>query len=252
MLGRALGRLPVRLDPRTLRLSKYLRDLPAPPPACDWDAALPSLTPVYANDRIGDCAIVSAVSLMQTWRASNVEILNPALRDIVDDYSAVSGYKPATDPIGAFYQTNATDVGCDMLSVLNRWRKVGIIGRRILAFVKVDHDNIDQLRTAIRLFGGLYVGASLPRSASTNGPWFDASGKVGEWGGHAMACTSYDRLGVYFRTWGRRQRAGWQWWLRYVDECYAPLSMDWLDGAGFAPNGLDLGALDRDLQTLIR
>jgi len=252
LAGKALGRLPPRVDARTLRFAKYARELVAPPPAQDWDCALPLRTPLYANDRIGDCAIVSAVSLAQTWSAQNGAHFNPSVTDVVADYSAVSGYRPTVEYAG--FTTNETDRGCDMLSVLTRWRKLGIADRKILAFVKIDHDDIEQIKTAIRLFGGVYVGASLPRTAGSDAPWVGRAGKgdasIGSWGGHAMSCATYDRFGPWFRTWGRRQRASWLWWLDYVDEVYACLSADWIARDGFAPNGFDLSALRSDLQAI--
>lgn len=245
VLDRALGKHPPRLDPRTLRLASYLRDLPAAPPARDWDDRLPPQTDLYQNDTIGDCAIASAATMIQTWTSQQGSTFQPTTRDVIDAYSAVSGYRPGEPE---------TDRGCDMLAVLKHWRKVGIAGHRIRAFVKLDHDDIEQLKTAINLFGVVYCGASLPRSSMRPGPWLSPAGSgddaVGSWGGHAMPCATFDRLGVCFRTWGRRQRAGWRWWFDFVDEAYAVLSDDWLDRARISPNGFDLTALERDLQVI--
>ncbi len=243
-IGRALGRLPPRLDPRTLRLSSYLRGLPASPPARDWDAKLPATTPLYRNDELGDCAIASAATMVLTWTTQQGSPFGALVGDVVKAYRDVSGYDGHPE----------TDRGCNMLDVLKYWRKVGIAGHKIRAYLKLDHDNIEQLQSAINLFGSVYCGASLPRSSMKPGAWCMPAGsgddKPGSWGGHAMACSTYDRLGVHFRTWGHRQAASWGWWSDFVDEAYAVISDDWVSAARAAPNGFDLSALERDLEAL--
>jgi hypothetical protein len=249
--ARYLGKLAPRLDPRTLRLAPYLVGIPAAPPRRDWFGVLPAELDMYQNDRIGDCAIASAATLLQVWTGQNAALVRLTDDDVIAAYSAVGGYV-AGEP--------ETDRGCDMLSVLNYWRKFGIGGHRIAAFVKLDHDNPYQIQAAINLFGGVYVGASLPKSAMAsgglwmapdhNGPDSDRD-RVGGWGGHAMACASFDRRTATFGTWGDRQRATWGWWLKYVDECYAVLSPEWIDNlTRLAPSGFDLAQLLADLEAL--
>ncbi len=244
LLGRCLGKHAPKIDPRTLRLSSYLRTIPAPPPARDFDAKLPSQTELYDNDRVGDCAIASAAMMIQTWTSQQGARSQPSTRDVLAAYSAVSGYVPSQPD---------TDRGCDMLAVLKYWRTTGIAGHRIRAFVKLDHDDLEQIQTAINLFGSVYCGASLPLSAREEGTWDrqagDGDDAVGSWGGHAMACSTFDHYGVHFRTWGARQRASWQWWSDFVDEAYVVLSDDWF-ARGLSPNGFDLAALDSDLEAL--
>ncbi len=143
-----------------------------------------------------------------------------------------------------------------MLSVLKYWARSGIDGRKCRAYLKLDHDNIPQLKIANRLFGPLYVGASLPRSVMKSSAIWSSIGnltgdnRIGSWGGHAMGCPKLDRLGGSFYTWGARQRFTWRWWLDYVDEVYAVLSDDWFGVDGPAPNGFDNAALSRDLAAL--
>lgn len=247
-LGLCLGKLAPRFDPRTLRLASYMRDVPAPPPARDWASELPLELEDYRNREIGCCAIASQAHLQQTWSSQHGARRIPSERDVLDAYRAVSGWdgRPATDR------------GIDMLTALNHWRKVGIGGRKIRAFVKLDHDDWLQLRVALNLFGGLYVGASLPLSVRTpRSMWNVPLGEklvgehaVGSWGGHAMACVGYSRLGVTFITWGGMQLASWPWFLAYADEVYAAISDEWVSSEHAAPNGFDLDALNADLQEI--
>lgn len=253
MITRALGRRPARHDARTLRLATYLDRLdpsvPAPPPSQDWTAALPADVGDYRNREIGICAFASAAHIIRTWNAENGAIVVPSQLEVESAYSDVGAYDPA--------KPETWDNGADMLSVLRYWTKNGIAGRKIRAFLKLDHDNIEQIKIAHRLFGPLYAGASLPISAKRQiGSMWVSDGRltcdsrIGSWGGHAMACARLDRTGGSFFTWGKRQRFGWRWWLDYIDEVYCMISDDWFGVGGLSPNGFDMGALLRDLAAL--
>ena len=47
-----------------------------------------------------------------------------------------------------------------------------------------------------------------------------------------------------------RQDFTWNFWLKYVDECYAIVSLDWLRRNGVSPSFLNLAALRADLKAL--
>lgn len=242
-----LGKSAPRIDARTLRLAPYLKQVNAPPFARDWTSAMPEDLGTFRNLEIGDCTIAATAHLQRAWSSAHSEPVVPSDADVLAAYSKITGYKPS-DP--------STDRGADMLTVLKHWRAVGIAGNRIRAFVKLDHDDVAQLMTAANLFGGLYVGAMLPRAAAAGQPWWtcttrlDGEYKPGSWGGHCMALLGYSRLGVCFATWGRRQWATWQWFLSYCDEAYAVIDTLWVRTGVVAPNGLDLVALDRDLAVI--
>jgi len=70
----------------------------------------------------------------------------------------------------------------------------------------------------------------------------------GSWGGHCIPFGKYDANTVRGVTWGAVKDATWPWLLEYVDELYALISPDWLDGKGKTPEGLDLEALRADLK----
>lgn len=235
-----LGKHPPRQDPRTLRLERYLQigDLPSPPPARDWFSKLPSDLGMMQNDQHGDCTCASAGHLIQLWTSQIGMIQTPSDQAILDAYRAVSGWDGSP----------TTDTGANMIDALNYWRKVGIGDHKIGAFVKLNHLDMDHIQTATEMFGGVYVGASLPKSAKDlTRPWVDIKDSVGSWGGHCLALGGYDRTFVCFATWGQRQYASWDWWMRYVDEAYAIVSQDWMDDHGLAPSGLDMETLTADL-----
>lgn len=249
MTPRKLGKLAPRHDLRTIHFANLLTPaLPVSPPARDWLYGMPTDLGMMANDAVGDCGFASQAHAIQSWSFNQTgEIFTPPTADVLAAYSHCTGYDPA-DP--------STDRGVVMLDALNSWRNYGISGRKIGAYAKVDHHNVDHVKAALNLFGGVYLGANLPLSAQKDGPWFAPAGPLvgddapGGWGGHCMWMASYDRDLVTFVTWGRRQTADWQWVLDYVDEMYAPVSVDWVTGAQPAPNGFDVTRLNAALSML--
>jgi hypothetical protein len=238
-----LGKLPVRTDVRTLSLPRYVdRDeLPTPPADLDLASAVPEW-PMYANDRVGDCTTAAAAHMIEAWTApTRGRAVELAERAVLAAFDEVKQVDPVTGEDGAVE-----------LDVLRLWRKRGIGGHRIGAFVRVPVRDHGLVRDAAFLFGGLYIGLELPLSAERQQTWdwthrLDGPAKPGSWGGHAVDVVAYDVDTLTVVSWGRLQKLTWAFWDRYVDEVYAVLSVDFLDEAGRAPNGFDLAGLKKDL-----
>jgi hypothetical protein len=248
--------LPVKLgwkkgpdDPRTARMSRYLTAaLPAPPAAVDWMSQV-TAWPMDGNDRIGDCVFAACAHLVQAWTTyANTPVIIPE-DVVVGAYAKVTGYDP---------RTGAGDNGTISLDALNFWRRRGIGPSKITAYVAVDHTNHHAVKTAINLFGGIFLAAELPRTAATQ---FDrhrtwtvsraAAGRRGSWGGHAIHCGAYDEDSLTVSTWGRAQRMTWGFLDTYGAEAYAVVSPAWLGPTGISPVGFDLGALIHDLTQIV-
>ncbi len=238
-----LGKLPARSDVRTLSLARYLDRgaLPEPPPRLDLTTGVGDW-PMYGNDRVGDCTTAAAGHMIEAWTAAAagrpVEITE---RAVLEAFDAVKVVDPATGEEGAVE-----------LDVLTLWRSAGIGGHRIGAFARVSIGDHVLLRTAAGLFGGVYIGLQLPVTAQGQPVWdwtgrLDGPAAPGSWGGHAVDVVGYDDSGLTVVTWGGLQELTWSFWDRYCDEAYAVLSVDFL-AAGKSPQGLDLPALERDLQ----
>lgn len=243
-----LGRLPTRLDPRTFRAARYLRDVTPPPLAVDYGTAA-GAWPMYANDRAGDCTLASVGHTVQsmTAYAASAPVTLPE-DDILAAYTALTGYDPAT---------GANDTGCVELDVLNYWRKTGVGGHRIVAYAALDLRNHDEVRQALHTLGSLYIGANMPNDAwpqfAAGQPWHPTDGpdsEPGSWGGHAVNIVAYGPMGLTCITWGRPQQLTWAWWDRYVEEAYAVVTDDWLSRSGQSPTGLDLAGLQADLAAI--
>jgi GNAT superfamily N-acetyltransferase len=237
-----LGKLPPRVDVRTLSLKEYVdrARLPEPPDVLDVTAPVAEW-PMYANDRIGDCTTAAAAHMIEAWTAESrgaaVEVSESAVLAAFDRVKLV-------DPLTG-------EEGAVELDVLRDWRKHGVGRHRIGAFARVSvHDHL-LVRTAAWLFGGLYIGLALPLSAQRQQTW-DWNGSLagddrpGSWGGHAVDVVRYSPGSLTAVTWGRLQDLTWPFWDRYVDEAYCILSNDFLSSKR-APNGFDLDALKADL-----
>lgn len=237
-----LGKLPARLDVRTLSLARYVdrSQLPAPPAELDLTENVAEW-PMYANDRIGDCTTAAAGHMIEAWTAAArgraVEISE---RSVLAAFDRVKLVDPATGEEGAVE-----------LDVLNDWRKHGIGRHRIGAFARVSVHDHALLRAAAWIFGGLYIGLQLPLSARGQSTWdwlgsLTGPARPGSWGGHAVDVVSYGADTLTVVTWGRLQELTWAFWDRYCEEAYCIISPDFLDGE-HTPNGFDLEALRADL-----
>lgn len=172
---------------------------------------------LFRNDEFGDCTCANLANLLVQQAAIEGEPL--AFTD---------------DEVTAFYfgLGSGLDDGLIETDVLAYVEEHGFAldGKvKVPAVVAIDPSNIDAVKSLCAVFGGLYVGAQLPLRAQNElqagQPW--AIGDVpspddvaGTWGGHAMALAGFDPPGVTFSTWGARQLATWEWWLKYVDEAY--------------------------------
>jgi len=249
-----LGKLPKRVDPRTFKLSKYLKtsELPAAPPAVDWSKSVANYG-MLLNDQLGDCVIAGMMHLAMGWQAdAGHPPVVPSDQEVIAAYSAIGGYNPS-DP--------STDRGCNMLDALNYWRNTGIsIGaknNRIAAFAEVDLSNAAEVKSALWLFGGLFTGFQMPLSAQNADSWtvpargLRGRGKPGSWGGHCAPLAAEDANGGFRAiTWGELMPTTQDFVADYCEEAYAVLSTAWIEQNGKAPCGFNLAALQSDLADL--
>ena len=249
-----LGKLSPRIDSRTLRLAKYLKDLPPPPDSkdntrgiADWGMML--------NDDLGDCTIAACAHAVQVWTAnSGTEVTIPDA-DVLKYYEDWDGYVPS-DP--------NTDQGGVEIDVLNLWRKNGFSGHQLLAYVDPDPKDILHIKQSIVLFGGVYIGLALPLSAQKQEVWdvqksnwlvrLFSSGsssdenEPGSWGGHAVFVPAYNQTGPVCITWGQLKQMTWAFWLKYCDEAHTLLSQDLVRAGSI---GFDADTLQADLRFVV-
>src|SRR5208337_2554255 len=155
MIGK-LGRKAVKTDTRTLQMARYLTEaLPAPPSARDWTHGVTDWG-MMLNDSLGDCTIAGCGHAVQVWslNTENEETVDDS--DIEEAYVLWNGYVPGNP---------STDQGGIELDVLTDWCNEGFAGHELFGFAAANVGNLMEIRQAIELFGGVYIGLSLPLTA---------------------------------------------------------------------------------------
>ena len=233
------GKLAPKRSLKTPALSNFMHTplVPAPPTKAYWEYRVKEWF-MLGNDSIGDCTCAAASHLIMNWTAHGTGLVEPTLEQTIAAYSAVSGYDPST---------GANDNGAVELDVLNYWTKTGIAGHLISGYASLDVQNIDQIKAAVYLFGGAYIGFQVPRSAmdqvQAGQAWDVVADDGGIDGGHAVPILGYGAEGCTCITWGALQQMTWNFWQKYCDEAYCVVSADWLNKSGVSPVGLDLPGL---------
>jgi hypothetical protein len=239
-----LGRKAKVTDSRTLALKDYLT-LPAIPESRDWTNGVTSWE-MLGNDTLGDCTCAAVGHAVQVWTLNASTEFPVTTAEVINIYEKWCGYSP---------NNPASDQGGIPLNVLKDWKTQGFVGHDITAFVSVDPSNLQEVRAAIDLFGGVYIGLELPIVSQTQtNTWYLVPGggpntEPGSWGGHCVFVPAYEPTQFKCITWGKNMNITNGFWNKYVDEAYAVLGVDWLVN-GTAPNGLDLAALQADLTLL--
>ena len=240
-----LGKLPAKRSAQSLCLSNYMKASAVPfPQKHAWERPIPY--GMLANDRIGDCTCAAAAHMVMNWQAVANAGTPCTFTDeqVVKAYSDITGYDPAT---------GANDNGAVELDVLAYWQKTGFAGHKILGKATLDLHNVDQVKAATYLFGGVYIGFSVPAFVMEDTGkhhWRPQTNDSSIIGGHAVPVFGYGRDGCTNVSWGELYTMNWDFWLEYVDEAYAVISEDWIKKSGLSPVGVDVEGLVQDLHLL--
>lgn len=235
-----LGRRAVKRDSRTLKLAKYMGPSLAPPPASvDWTKGIADFGTML-NDTLGCCTIAGAAHAVQIFSANTVGEVTITDTDVLAYYEKWDGYVPG-DP--------HSDNGGVELDVLNNWKKQEFVGHVLLAFAEVSVGSPTQVKQAINLFGGVYIGLEVSNYVMSSMPavWDLVADDGGIDGGHCVFVTGYDAHTLTFISWGQLYKMTWAFWAKYVDEAHALLSKDFLAANGLDPQGFNLAQLQADL-----
>ena len=238
-----------------LRLGSYLlKSLPTPPASIDYTVkAKEWLSRILKNDVLSDCTAAGAFHIAGAWLANNLSNISFDDSDVVKFYSLTTGYDPLKPE---------TDQGGDEETVLNYWVNYGLgttPNHQAQAWVAVNAADFNEVKTAIWLFGNIYIGASMPDAwvspepETENWTW-DAAGPPVDDNGHCFCAFGYDAVDrVRISTWGMVGNLTKQGLAKYGvhsagGECYSILGSDWIDIAKQrAPNGFDALQLASDI-----
>lgn len=240
-----LGRLAPKPHKNTLKFSDYLKPnaaLPAPPSKAFWEYKMNDWK-MLKNDEVGDCVFAAMGHMLMNWTAHEGDEVIPTDDQIIEAYSAVTGYVPGDE---------STDNGTSMTDGYAYWQSKGVAGHKIDGWVSIDYTNLDHVKLGIYLFGGVNPGINVPQSAidqfNAGMPWEQSDSPIV--GGHSIPVLGYGSQGCTCITWAKRQPMSWAFFQDYTEELYAPLSLDWLDKQGVAPNHINLEQLKADLLAL--
>jgi hypothetical protein len=134
-------------------------------------------------------------------------------------------------------------------------------GSKILGWVSLDPLDRNMIKTAIYLFGNVWIGLQLPNSWVSNWPIGPAAGAAYDgfvWSGtgeatnldHAIDAHGYDAAGLKISNWGSIGSMTWAAFEYYVGptgvagEAYTFITQDHIKrGQALSPTGFDWGAL---------
>lgn len=245
-----LGLLPRKVDQRTLTGADYIDPKMAVPPASvDYTQGITDWG-MFLNDKIGCCTCSAAPHMRKIWSklVTGTEV-SDVDADVLKAYEDVTGYDPAT---------GQNDNGANEIDVLNYWRKTGIGGEKILAFVALPVTRHLFIQIATWILAGIYIGVSMPLSAQAQvgGLWdvtdpTSPDAAAGSWGGHAVPICGYSPEGLTVITWGQEQKMTWRWFDAYCMEAYAAIPSEYEAFALKAsPQGFNLAQIVEDVTHL--
>lgn len=235
---------------RAIVMARHLDMLGPPPPVSnDYIKAVGMAVgdnwTMMGNDSVGDCVEASEGHMMMLRTANVGSIVVPSEQDILNLYSAETGYTP-TDP--------NSDQGTDELSDCEYMQSTGLLGHMADAIGSLDPANTDHLKWAMNLFGAVQLGITVSQTMMdqfNNGQPWDADPTDTNWlGGHAVPIVHYDTSYYYVVTWGQIQKMTPEGLAQYCDEAHALVFADWVNQQGIAPNELSLTTLVQDLKNI--
>ena len=198
---------------------------------------------MLGNDQVGDCTIAGAMHAIMLWNKVARHPVNFTTQDAIDDYSAVSGYVPGDD---------STDQGADIVQVASYWRKTGIrdstdTRHKIVAYMSVDHTNLDHIDAACYLFYAVGLGVQISQQDEDNflagQPWTGANTPEAY---HYVPMIGRDPIYRQCVTWGGLQDIADDWFITNVQEVVAMISAEDLIN-GRTLEGFDMVSLQADL-----
>jgi hypothetical protein len=246
---RALGRRSAKNAP-ALRLSAFLAPVPVHPAQADHLTGIADWG-LWGNDHLGTCGPVSFFNYLKliTYFLTGVEA-QPTIEEIYGLYRLCN---PDFDP-----RTGAGDNGVDMQTMLELAKANDVLGNgKLVAFARVDLTNLDEVRAAISIFGGVLLGVTLDtaQDGQTDSGLWDYVRRSPVWGGHAVLAGMYDsdvadhHSDIEIITWARRIGTSAAFQNHQLDEAWVVILKEHLDHPEFQ-KGIDLAGLASAYQAI--
>ena len=252
------GRRPPKNAP-ALRFGSFLSSgAPVHPRDEDYLAKL-SDWQMLGNDVVGDCNAVTWANMRRLVTATLTTEYYPTQEQVWQFYQTQN---PGFDPNGAS-STNgpgsSQDRGMDVQTGLEYLHATGgPDGVKTVAFAKVDHTKIAEVKAALAIFGGLWLGVQVldanQQQFAQGRAWSDVAGSPVE-GGHAILGGGYTTADVKFITWAKETEFARSFWdgvvqgTPLVEEAWAVIWPENLGTSAFE-QGVDQAQLAADYQAL--
>lgn len=220
-----LGKRPFTPDYRDLRLASVQRALPAFPTRPFGYGTVWSDWGMLGNDSAGDCVFAGFDHEHMLFNRLAGHDVSFTTANALSDYSAVTGYNP-NDP--------STDQGTVVRDGLVYRKNTGLIGadgkrHKIAAFASIDPKDWNTMIRCVWTFGVVGMGFEFPQSAwdQVGGVWDVVSGSPIDGGHYVPVVGSPDTSGqATCITWGKRQVMTREFYEKYNDEAWVPLSQE--------------------------
>ena len=252
------GRRPPKNAPALEFRSFLASAAPAFPPREDYLAKL-SNWQMLGNDVAGDCNAVTWANMRRLVTATLTTENYPSQAQVWQFYQTQNpGFDPNgtsdTDGPGSQY-----DQGMDIQTGLEYLHtNGGPDGVKAVAFAKVDHTNLDQVKAALAIFGGLWLGvqvlAANQQEFGKGRAWTDVVGSPID-GGHAILGGGYTFSDIKFITWAKETEFAKSFWngvvqgTPLVEEAWVVIWPEHLGTMAFE-QGIDQAQLAADYQAL--
>lgn len=198
----------------------------------DWTAGnMKYLSDPLGNDNFGCCTYADTFHAIALWTALASNVALGTAGECLAMYSRDTGFTPAIPD---------SDRGADPIVVCQNWQKkgmlVGGVAHKIDAYVQVNLQNRDHVKSAIDLTGHLRVcWNNFPTGWEHVTDWttrnaFNPSGE-----GHDTGVFGYDDNGLILDSWGTIFHAEWDALDQFGDLGLCELSKDWIDVQGQSP-----------------
>lgn len=223
-----LGAVPAPLDPRHLRLEDFLVAEPIGVPEAYSNSNVVPNWGMLGNDRKG-CCVVSGYGHKVMLEATQART-----QQSVTDAEVLALYDQLT---------HGQDTGLVIQEFLKWARKNLFESRRLLGYAYVDPRNKILSKAAIAMFGSMFRGLMLPRTAQSQtgqgrlwAPVNPGSPDAvpGSWGGHLTLDTGYTPTNFETITWGTVQAATPEFYGMYSMESWVLIPMDPVPGFDYA------------------
>jgi hypothetical protein len=241
-----------------LRFASFLSPtVPSHPAEEDYLATLTNWQ-LLGNDVAGDCNAVTWANMRRLVTVSLATEYYPTQAQVWQFYQTQN---PGFDPTGTS-DTNgpgsSQDQGMDVQTGLEYLHSTGgPDGIKAVAFAKVDHTNIDEVKAALAIFGSLWLGvqvlAANQQEFADGKPWTDVPGSAID-GGHAILGGGYG-TDIKFITWAKETEFDPSFWngvvqgTPLVQESWVVIWPEHLGTKSFE-DGVNLAQLTADYQGL--